>query len=211
MHRILGRTGPSAPDSSHPQPAQHVHTTRGLGAGHAFWEIRDVQLIPVAVAAGGGREAAAQEARYRRLLITGMELSRNFALAYTYDLCATLQANVTQPLADPFASRFVWNEYLTRDFRSLVRFTSGAVMPLLPVGCRCWGMLYMLGSRTRGGTRAGCSVASQISHGVSLLRGHSHSYSEQAGGSSGRTVAKRHAISASIKPAGACNQLALTA
>ena len=75
---------------------------------------------------GGARAAAsrndvAAERRYRRLLTHGLDLSKDFCVSYSYNLCHTLQANLTHPSEDAFDSRFVWNGYLTQDFRRLVR------------------------------------------------------------------------------------------
>jgi hypothetical protein len=81
-----------------------------------------VQLIPLLH--GGSKAAKREEAaerRYRRLLTSGLDLSKDFAVSYSYNLCHTLQTNLTKPPSDPFDSRFVWNEYLTQNFRRLVR------------------------------------------------------------------------------------------
>ena len=57
----------------------------------------------------------AAEKRYRRILLSGVELNKDFYFSYTYNLGQTLQASLTaeQP-RDCFESRFVWNEYLSR-------------------------------------------------------------------------------------------------
>lgn len=61
-----------------------------------------------------GRETAAEK-RYRKLLLSGLELNKDFYFSYTYNLARTLQANLTADApADPFDSMFVWNEYLGR-------------------------------------------------------------------------------------------------
>ena len=61
-----------------------------------------------------GRETAAEK-RYRKLLLSGLELNKDFYFSYTYNLARTLQANLTaEAPADPFDSMFVWNEYLSR-------------------------------------------------------------------------------------------------
>ena len=61
-----------------------------------------------------GRETAAEK-RYRKLLLSGLELNKDFYFSYTYNLARTLQANLTADApADPFDSMFVWNEYLSR-------------------------------------------------------------------------------------------------
>ena len=61
-----------------------------------------------------GRETAAEK-RYRKLLLSGLELNKDFYFSYTYNLARTLQTNLTaEAPADPFDSMFVWNEYLSR-------------------------------------------------------------------------------------------------
>ena len=73
-----------------------------------------------------GRETAAEK-RYRKLLLSGLELNKDFYFSYTYNLARTLQANLTADApADPFDSMFVWNEYLSRyaDLFSAVRKAS---------------------------------------------------------------------------------------
>lgn len=90
-------------------------------AGHGLFEVKSVELIPLANGnmKGSGREQAA-ERRYRKLITSGLDLSKDFLVSYSYRLCHTLQANLTKPPTDMFSSRFVWNEYLTRKFRPKV-------------------------------------------------------------------------------------------
>jgi hypothetical protein len=106
-----------------------------LSAGHGLYDIRDVQLIPLLQ---GGQKAAScdmgAERRYRRLITSGLDLSKNFVVSYSYNLCRTLQSNLTAPASDPFGSRFVWNEYLTRDFRKLV---CSSPTTALQIACFC--------------------------------------------------------------------------
>lgn len=87
--------------------------------------MKDVQLIPLphGHTRASGREQQA-ERRYRKLITSGLDLSKDFLVSYSYNLCHTLQTNLTRPLSDPFDSRFVWNEYLTRDFRPKVCLTA---------------------------------------------------------------------------------------
>jgi hypothetical protein len=95
-----------------------MHTS---AAGHGLYDIKDVQLIPLHQ--GGPRSSGcdmAAERRYRRLITSGLDLSKNFVVSYSYNLSRSLQSNLTAPASDRFGSRFVWNEYLTRDFRKLV-------------------------------------------------------------------------------------------
>ena len=93
-------------------------------AGHGLFAVKDVQLIPLphGHTRASGREQQA-ERRYRKLITSGLDLSKDFLVSYSYNLCHTLQTNLTKPLSDPFDSRFVWNEYLTRDFRPKVCLT----------------------------------------------------------------------------------------
>lgn len=63
-----------------------------------------------------GRETLAEK-RYRKLLLSGLELNKDFYFSYTYNLARTLQANLTTDAPeDPFDSMFVWNEFLSRCF-----------------------------------------------------------------------------------------------
>lgn len=93
-------------------------------AGHGLFAVKDVQLIPLphCHTRASGREQQA-ERRYRKLIKSGLDLSKDFLVSYSYNLCHSLQTNLTKPLSDPFDSRFVWNEYLTRDFRPKVLLT----------------------------------------------------------------------------------------
>ena len=73
-----------------------------------------MRCIEVCTMCDQGRETAAEK-RYRKLLLSGLELNKYFYFSYTYNLARTLQANVTADApADPFDSMFVWNEYLSR-------------------------------------------------------------------------------------------------
>lgn len=100
----------------------------GLFAGHGLFAVKDVQLIPLphGHTRASGREQQA-ERRYRKLITSGLDLSKDFLVSYSYNLCHTVQTNLTKPLSDPFDSRFVWNEYLTRDFRPKVSLTTFAL------------------------------------------------------------------------------------
>lgn len=73
-----------------------------------------------------GRDAAA-ERRYRRLLLTGLDLTKDFYYSYTYNLSQSLQTNFARAAhvddgvpddAERFAGMFVWNEYLSRPLRT---------------------------------------------------------------------------------------------
>ena len=88
-----------------------------------MYDIKDTQLIPLLPSNATARATKDQaaERRYRRLLTAGLDLSKDFVVSYSYNLCYTLQQNLTKEPGDPFDSRFVWNEFLTRDFRGRVR------------------------------------------------------------------------------------------
>jgi SacI homology domain len=85
--------------------------------GHKVYSIADTALVPLlhpSVALEGGRETAAEK-RYRKLLLTGVDLRTDFFFSYTYCLSRTLQSNLSgQPDSNFFDSMFVWNDYLTR-------------------------------------------------------------------------------------------------
>lgn len=102
----------------------------GSICGHGLFEVKNVELIPLANGnmKGSGREHAA-ERRYRKLITSGLDLSKDFLVSYSYSLCHTLQANLTKAPSDMFGSRFVWNEYLTRAFRHKV--AKQWVLPLI--------------------------------------------------------------------------------
>ena len=104
----------------------------GSIAGHKVYGIAEkglVQLTRPARTPGAphsGRDAAA-ERRYRRLLLTGMDLTRDFYFSYTYNLSQSLQANFARAAhvdggapddAERFAGMFVWNEFLSRPLRT---------------------------------------------------------------------------------------------
>lgn len=56
-----------------------------------------------------------EEKRYRKLLLSGMDLSKDFIFSYTYCLSRTLQTNLTSTSTKgTFDSMFVWNDFLTR-------------------------------------------------------------------------------------------------
>lgn len=103
-------------------------------AGHGLFEVKNVELIPLANGnmKGSGREQGA-ERRYRKLITSGLDLSKDFLVSYSYRLCHTLQANLTKPPTDMFGSRFVWNEYLTRAFRPKVLPRLHAWRPLYQI------------------------------------------------------------------------------
>lgn len=106
----------------------------GSIAGHKVYGIAEkglVQLTRTPRTPGpslSGRDAAA-ETRYRRLLLTGLDLTKDFYFSYTYNLSQSLQANFARAALvedvdghrdadERFTGMFVWNEYLTRPLRT---------------------------------------------------------------------------------------------
>ncbi|KAK9823645.1 hypothetical protein WJX72_004414 [[Myrmecia] bisecta] len=95
---------------------------QGSIRGQKVYGISETALVPLCHpgSQGGGfmHAGAAAERRYRKLLLSGMELTKDFFFSYDYDIARTLQANLTAPQAGvKFAGMFVWNEYLTRPLR----------------------------------------------------------------------------------------------
>ncbi|KAL0020959.1 hypothetical protein WJX79_009568 [Trebouxia sp. C0005] len=107
----------------------------GTVCGQKVYGIDKTLLVPlvqpsVDIVQGQGRETAAEK-RYRKLLLSGLELNKDFYFSYTYNLARTLQANLTADApADPFDSMFVWNEYLGRPLRQALQ-SSSWVIPLI--------------------------------------------------------------------------------
>lgn len=107
----------------------------GTVCGQKVYGIDKTLLVPlvqpsVDIVQGQGRETAAEK-RYRKLLLSGLELNKDFYFSYTYNLARTLQANFTADApADPFDSMFVWNEYLSRPLRQALQ-SSSWVIPLI--------------------------------------------------------------------------------
>ncbi|DBB09417.1 hypothetical protein WJX82_010315 [Trebouxia sp. C0006] len=107
----------------------------GTVCGQKVYGIDKTLLVPlvqpsVDIVQGQGRETAAEK-RYRKLLLSGLELNKDFYFSYTYNLARTLQANLTADApADAFDSMFVWNEYLSRPLRQALQ-SSSWVIPLI--------------------------------------------------------------------------------
>ena len=82
----------------------------------------------------------AAEKRYRRILLSGVELNKDFYFSYTYNLGQTLQASLTaeQP-RDCFESRFVWNEYLSRSGMGAVAYIAAWAAAAAMSGRPCQG------------------------------------------------------------------------
>ena len=84
-----------------------------------MYGVADTTLIPLS---GGGCPDSYAERRYRKLLLSGVDLTKDFFFSYTYHVSHTVQHNLTHTeRADPFECIFVWNEYLTRDLRHELR------------------------------------------------------------------------------------------
>ncbi|DBA74413.1 TPA: hypothetical protein ACH3X1_011168 [Trebouxia sp. C0004] len=109
--------------------------TKPMPKGQKVYGINKTLLVPlvqpsVDIVQGQGRETAAEK-RYRKLLLSGLELNKDFYFSYTYNLARTLQSNLTADApADPFDSMFVWNEYLSRPLRQALQ-SSSWVIPLI--------------------------------------------------------------------------------
>eukprot|EP00210_Caulerpa_lentillifera_P003675 g3508.t1 len=101
-------------------------TPLGSLAGHTVYGIADTALIPL-----NFTNECVSERRYRRLLLSGVDLTKDFFFSYTYNLSYTVQHNLMhQDSVDPFDCIYVWNEYLTRDLRTTLN-DSKWVLPLV--------------------------------------------------------------------------------
>lgn len=81
-----------------------------FSAGHCVYGIADSVLVPLDQPLD-----TASEKRYRKLFLSGMDLTKDFFFSYTYNICYTVQHNMThEEPQDPFESMFVWNEFLSR-------------------------------------------------------------------------------------------------
>lgn len=98
----------------------------GSLAGHSVYGISDTALIPLTGCHDGWAER-----RYRKLLLSGVDLTKDFFFSYTYNISYTVQHNLThEEHLDPFDCIFVWNAYLTRDLRTALSDTKW-VLPLV--------------------------------------------------------------------------------
>ncbi|KAK3257287.1 hypothetical protein CYMTET_33620 [Cymbomonas tetramitiformis] len=73
------------------------------------------------------------ERRYCRLLAL-VELKKDFFYSHTYHVYASLQVNSlskSDSAEDPYSNMFVWNEFLTRDMRSLLG--TSAALWMVPI------------------------------------------------------------------------------
>eukprot|EP00210_Caulerpa_lentillifera_P008438 g8050.t1 len=98
----------------------------GSLAGHTVYGVADTTLIPLSCT-----NESWSERRYRKLLLSGLDLTKDFFFSYTYNLSYTVQHNLTQQGSfDPFECIYVWNEYLTRDLRTALKDNKW-VLPLV--------------------------------------------------------------------------------
>ncbi|GAX80914.1 hypothetical protein CEUSTIGMA_g8349.t1 [Chlamydomonas eustigma] len=69
--------------------------------GHKVYKIDSVALVPLSPALTVSQQKdSAAEKRYRKLLM-GVDLTKNFYFSYTYNLAATLQANMSVSVVQP--------------------------------------------------------------------------------------------------------------
>lgn len=106
----------------------------GSLAGHTVYGIADTALIPLS-----GIHDSWAERRYRKLLLSGVDLTKDFFFSYTYNLSYTVQHNLTHnECLDPFDCIFVWNAYLTRDLRTALKMASSDNKWVLPLVHGSW-------------------------------------------------------------------------
>lgn len=93
--------------------------------GHAIYGVAESQMIMVPYPSSETRvSGSAAERRYRKLF-NMVDLSKNFYFSYTYRLMYSLQRNIcnTEKGKIHDNSMFVWNEYLTRGIRGILKNT----------------------------------------------------------------------------------------
>lgn len=102
-----------------------VSKRRYMGSicGHKVYGIAEKGLVQLTHPAVQASESAA-ERRYRKLLLTGLDLTKSFFFSYTYCLSRSLQDNFLSSQQqgalgadDTFDNMYVWNEFLTRPLR----------------------------------------------------------------------------------------------
>ncbi|CAF2083689.1 BnaA06g11630D [Brassica napus] len=93
--------------------------------GHAIYGVAESQMIMVPYPSSETRvSGSAAERRYRKLF-NMVDLSKNFYFSYTYRLMYSLQKNICNTERGKIHdnSMFVWNEYLTRGIRGILKNT----------------------------------------------------------------------------------------
>lgn len=96
--------------------------------GHSVYGVAESQMIMVPYPSNETRvSSSAAERRYRKLF-NMVDLSKNFYFSYTYHLMYSLQKNIldignTERGKVHDHSMFVWNEYLTRGIRGILKNT----------------------------------------------------------------------------------------
>ncbi|KAG5392459.1 hypothetical protein IGI04_022422 [Brassica rapa subsp. trilocularis] len=93
--------------------------------GHAIYGVAESQMIMVPYPSSETRvSSSAAERRYRKLF-NMVDLSKNFYFSYTYRLMYSLQKNICNTERGKIHdnSMFVWNEYLTRGIRGILKNT----------------------------------------------------------------------------------------
>ncbi|KAG2305380.1 hypothetical protein Bca52824_034031 [Brassica carinata] len=93
--------------------------------GHTVYGVAESQMIMVPYPSSETRvSGSAAERRYRKLF-NMVDLSKNFYFSYTYHLMYSLQKNICNSERGKIHdnSMFVWNEYLTRGIRGILKNT----------------------------------------------------------------------------------------
>ena len=93
--------------------------------GHTIYGVAESQMIMVPYPSSETRvSSSAAERRYRKLF-NMVDLSKNFYFSYTYRLMYSLQKNICNTERGKIHdnSMFVWNEYLTRGIRGILKNT----------------------------------------------------------------------------------------
>ncbi|KAF8049362.1 hypothetical protein N665_2227s0003 [Sinapis alba] len=93
--------------------------------GHTVYGVAESQMIMVPYPSSETRvSGSAAERRYRKLF-NMVDLSKNFYFSYTYHLMYSLQKNIcnTEKGKIHDNNMFVWNEYLTRGIRGILKNT----------------------------------------------------------------------------------------
>ncbi|XP_028761182.1 phosphoinositide phosphatase SAC1-like [Neltuma alba] len=91
----------------------------GLLCGHVIYSIQESQTITIPHASVQTDAAHSKtELRYKKLLCS-VDLTKDFFYSYTYPIMQSLQKNVLSRTGMPYDNIFVWNDYLTREIRSI--------------------------------------------------------------------------------------------
>eukprot|EP00898_Chlorokybus_atmophyticus_P006892 jgi/Chlat1/7203/Chrsp57S06849 len=97
----------------------------GTVCGHSIYGIDATRLF-VVPHPSYQLEISKAEKRYKKLLM-GVDLTKNFFYSYTYPIMRTVQSNSVGVPGDLYENMFVWNAFLTRQFRGEVKNTRWTV------------------------------------------------------------------------------------